>query len=189
MIEPIGDSTRPSRGDRKFIHSLILGGMVVSILGLSANAGAIRRGSVSAKALVKIQKADPNSDYWVKALKNQTLKLKGPRTPTVIALNADGTVPDSAFLRYMSWREGLNAKRFGSFHPEIVKLLRKIKKPPTPTEPGTIVPPSPGVPIGPPDFTPITPHELTPPNVPEPSTMILGVSLIGAMVVARRLRP
>lgn len=188
MSEPIGGPHSTLRGARKFFHTLMIGGATLALLASGAQAGAMRSGKLSARAIVQIQKADPNSDYWVKALKRHALILRGPKTPTVITLNADGSVPDSAFMQYMKWRQGLNIKRFDSFHPELVRLLRKVKTPTTTTPPGTIEPPSPGVPIEPPDFTPIVPQELTPPNVPEPSSVMLGLGMLGAVAWYRRRR-
>ena len=191
MSEPISNFPPILRDGRNAFHSLIFGGMILAFLGNHATAGVIRGSTLSAKATVQIQKADPNSNFWVQALKHHTLRLGGPMMPTVITLNADGSVPASPFMLYMKWREGLNIKRFDSFHPEMVKLLRKIKRPATPTTPGTIAPPSPGVPIQPPDFTPIapiTPQQVTPPNVPEPSSIALAIAMIGVAAIARRRR-
>lgn len=183
----------PSRGrtSRFAIRRVFLAGLAVvtALVAPRADAGAIRphhAARVGARSVVAIEKADPDSDFWVRALKNHTLHLRGPRVPMVVALNADGSTPDTAFVRYMAWREGLNAKRFDAFHAEIAQLLRRRK--PTPT-PGTIPPLTGPVPVGPPDFTPITPgtQTLLPPHVPEPSAGLAAIVLLGAGLAGRRL--
>jgi hypothetical protein len=174
---------------RNLIAMLGFGMALMVISSPRAKAGAIHAqhmSKVGARSLVAIEKADPNSDYWARALQHHTLKLKGPHVPTVVTMNADGTVSQSSFLLYMQWRESLNSVRFDSFHTQVAKLLRKMK--PTPT-PGTIPPLAGPVPIQPPDFTPITTssQSIIPPQVPEPSAGLAAVVLIGAGIVGRRL--
>ena len=188
MSEPIKTPSRLSAILRKSIPGLALG-IAVLFPSASSHAGAIRQTTVHTRSTVEIQKADPWSGYWANALKHHVLKLSGPSVHTVLTLSADGTLPSSPFVHYMVWREGLNAKRFDSFHSELAKMLHKLKTPRLHPgiPPETFVPPVGKTPILPPDFIPITtPQNLTPPNVPEPSTGLMAVGMIAAVTMGRR---
>ena len=175
---------------RNSLNVMILGAAFLATCG-STRGGVMRHPSVHARSVVEIEKADPNSGYWERALSLHTLKLTGPRVSTVFALNADGSVAPTAFVRYMMWRESLGVKRFDSFHAQIASELRRVKFPqvnptPSPSPPGTYPPPTGGpVPIQPPDFTPVE-QGLIPPQVPEPSSALIAAGLIGVAAVARR---
>lgn len=188
MSEPIN---RPS-GFSAFVRNSRFGlalGVVVSLGVAPTQAGSIKHSTVhTSGATVQIKKADPWSGYWTYALNHHLLKLSGPPVHTVLTLSADGTLPSSPFVQYMVWRESLNAKRFDSFHPLLAQTLKKVKTPPTtnPTiPPETIIPPTGGTPILPPDFTPVT-QGVNPPNVPEPSSGLIAVGMISAVVLGRR---
>ena len=189
MTEPIRGLPRTTGIRRNPINGLILGAVVLAIGG-PVRGGVIRRPTVHARRVVEIEKADPNSGYWERALQLHTLKLAGPRVHNLYVLNADGSVAATAFIRYMQWREGLNVKRFDSLHPLLAQQLRKVKFPkphptPSPTSPGTYVPPTGSTPIQPPNFTPIE-QGLNPPHVPEPSSAVIAVCMIGVAALARR---
>ena len=189
MTEPIRGLSRNIGIRRNFINGLIVG-VVAFATNSPARGGVIRQPTVHALSVVEIEKADPNSGYWERALQFHTLKLAGPRVHNLYVLNADGSVAPTAFVRYMQWREGLNVKRFDSLHPLLAKELRRVKFPPThptpsPTSPGTYVPPAGSTPIQPPNFTPIE-QGLNPPQVPEPSSAVIAVALIGVAALARR---
>lgn len=175
---------------RKRLVSLTFGATMLLVPTSGVDAGAIKHATVHTKATVEIQKANPWSGYWSYALKHHLLKLTGPAVHTKLALSADGTLPISPFVQYMQWREGLNAKRFDSFHPTLAQMLKKAKTPSSGTPPESLIPPSGGTPILPPDFTPVTvPETIIPPQVPEPSTGVLAVGMIGiAWAVRRRIR-
>ena len=156
---------------------------------VSVYAGVMHHSTVSAKSTVEIQKADPWSGYWAYALKHHILKLSGPSVHTSLTLSIEGTLPSSYYVEYMSWREGLNAKRFDSFHPALAQALKKVKtttvSPTVPPE--SVIPPTGGTPILPPGFTPnIVTQSLNPPHVPEPSTAVMALGMIAAVGVAHR---
>ena len=159
---------------RKIRSMMIVVAMALAVEGRPAEAGAIRTSAAQARAILKIQKADPNSQYWVRALEHHTLKLRGPRINRVAALNADGTVSETAFVRYMLWRESLSPKRFDSFHPDLAQIFGHVR-------PSTI-------PIQSPDFTPVEPGFVTPPTIPEPSTIAIALAMVLAVGIARRGR-
>ncbi len=152
-----------------------------------ASAGAIRPGvRAKARTMAGLQKssANPWGAYWKAALQYRWKDVHGPRAVTMLKVSSDGTVPDSPFVQYLSWRQSLNVKRFNTFHPELVQMLRRVK-------PSTIPPLT--TPILPPDFTPITPvpdtnlpQGLNPPQVPEPATGVMALLMIGSAVMARR---
>ncbi len=183
MTEPIRGSSRTSGIRRNSINGLILGAVVLTTW-CPARGGVIRRPTVHALSVVEIKKADPDSGYWTRALQFRTLKLAGPRVRNLYVLNADGSVAPTAFVRYMQWREGLNVKRFDSLHPMIALQLSRVKFPPTHPAPSPTTPAR-STPIQPPNFTPIE-QGLNPPQVPEPSSAVIAVALIGVAALARR---
>lgn len=175
MSEPTGDD-RTNPAPRRNPLSLLILGLVVAAGMASAEAGPIRP-RVRAKTLLQATAADQWGPYWRAALNYRWMDVRGPKAVSLLKLSADGTLPESPFVEYLVWRQSLNVKRFNSFHPGIVQLLRRIKPsriPPTIT------------PIDPPDFTPITPQEVTPPQVPEPSTGLIAALMIGAAAAARK---
>ena len=180
----------PSFGKiRNSIFGIAFGTATLLIPSVAARAGVIKHSTVSSKSTVQIQKADPWSGYWAYALKHHVLKLGGPSVHTALSLSADGTMPVSPFVQYMSWREGLNAKRFDSFHPALSQALKRVKtttvSPTVPPE--TVIPPTGGTPILPPGFTPnVITETLNPPHVPEPSTAVMALGMIAAAGAARR---
>jgi hypothetical protein len=180
----------PSFGNiRNSIIGLALGTAAMLLPNVAARAGVIHHSTVSTKSTVEIQKADPWSGYWAYALKHHVLKLTGPSVHTNLALSIQGTLPSSPFVEYMSWREGLNAKRFDSFHPALAQALKHVKtttvSPTVPPE--TLVPTTGGTPILPPGFTPdVVTETLNPPHIPEPSTAVMALGMIAAAGVAHR---
>jgi hypothetical protein len=177
---------------RQVIKVACLGALLATTAraGKISSAAVLHAQAVQGTASVSIQKADPWSAYWVKALKNHTLNLSGPKVHTTVAFAADGSVAPSPFVSYMTWRESLNPKRFDSFHTELAKVLRKVKTPTSSgTPPESIIPPSGSTPILPPNFTPDTPTQgLIPPNTPEPSTGVIAAGLIAAGLYVRKRR-
>ncbi|MDB5352756.1 MAG: hypothetical protein JWN86_4003 [Planctomycetota bacterium] len=197
MNEPIGDP-RPDNGGRCNIIAALIIGSLALVVPTSADAGAIRNHTLHAKSshVVSASSADPWGSYWQNALKHHSLHVSGPKALSILALAPDGSLPMSPFAAYLLWRRGLSTERFDSFHPEIAKILRKIKitqippivnPPTTPSQPGQVIPPGTVVPIQPPDFTPLTPtQELIPPQVPEPASGLMAVMMVGGAVAARR---
>ena len=188
MNEPMG-GRRPEPGPGRNLIS-ILGFGVLLAVSSPAYAGGIRHhhlAEVRTQARVRAAAADPWGAYWQDALNHHRMHVNGPKALSILSLSADGTLPASPFVEYLQWRQGLHAKVFDSFHPDIAKVLKRVSHAPS------LVPPSvPGgpVPIQPPDFTPlgplISPQSLNPPQVPEPATGLLALGMIAAAVVARR---
>jgi hypothetical protein len=95
-------------------------------------------------------------------------------------------------IDYLLWRQSLNPKRFASFHPSLSPRLSQLLNAPTlptgvppPTYtpvPQTAVSPQsltdPSAKSSPPLVNPL-PQTVSPPAVPEPSTLILGVGMLG----------
>ncbi len=195
MNESMGGH-RPERGPSRNLIAILGFG---AILGLSspAVAGAIRHhhvAEVTTQARVKASAADPWGAYWQDALKHHWMHVSGPKALSILSLSADGTLPVSPFVEYLEWRQGLHAKIFDSFHPDIAKLLKKVAHTPSLATPSpTPVFPGGPVPIQPPDFTPVTPatpliepQSLNPPQVPEPASGLLALAMIAAGILARR---
>jgi hypothetical protein len=106
----------------------------------------------------------------------------------------DGLLPETPFIEYLRWRRSLNPSRFDVWHPHMGRLLEtdRIIRSQVFTPPITSNPPA--VDAQPPIHVP-RPDEpqILPPgtSVPEPSTALMGLTMIGALAAwqrARRLR-
>lgn len=103
----------------------------------------------------------------------------------------DGLLPETPFIAYLRWRRGLNSSRFDVYHPYMGRLLEtdrmirsQVFTPPIASNP-------PAVDAQPPIHVPRPddPQILTPgASVPEPSTALMGLTMIGAFAAWRRAR-
>ncbi len=120
-------------------------------------------------------------------------RARPPRIPAGLPLAAiEGPAADASLQGYLQWRRGLNAERFDRNHRRIGPMLARraiplplIVTPPIP--PPTLPPVTTANPIQVPTLTPIGPprgpQEQT---VPEPSTLVMTLALIGWGVWWRR---
>jgi hypothetical protein len=96
-------------------------------------------------------------------------------------------------VMYLEWRRNLDPTRFDHYHPQMGPELQTLLPPTTPTATATTTPPtapSPQV-VGPvPDPAPSPSADSggtpAPPAIPEPSTLTLGLALLGAGLWWRR---
>lgn len=184
MSESTGDAlARHGRG-RKPISFLLLA------LPLAASSAPVEAGPMRGRAaemsVLQSRSADPWGVYWQTALKYRWKDVHGPRGVTLLKLSPDGTLPVSPFVEYLQWRQGLNVRRFNSFHPGIARMLRRAR----PSRFPPILGPPGSAPTRFPDFTPLsssTPQFLNPPpQVPEPATGLMAALMLGMAALARR---
>ncbi len=120
-------------------------------------------------------------------------RARPPRIPAGLSLAAiDGPAADASLQGYLQWRRGLNAERFDRNHRRIGPMLaRRAISVPVPVPPPIPTPTLPPVttanPIQVPTLTPIGPprgpQEQT---VPEPTTLVMTLALVGWGVWWRR---
>lgn len=180
MSEPIDEVPHSVATPRLFLYILCLAMLATTAIS-PASAGPIRP-NVKAKTMAILQKtsADPWGPYWKAALKYHWKDVHSPRGVTMLKVQADGTVAESAFVSYLSWRQSLNAKRFNTYHPALMRLLRRVRP--------SAIPPM-ATPIQPPNFTPTEPslpQGLNPPQIPEPATGLMAILMVGSAIAARR---
>ncbi len=110
---------------------------------------------------------------------------------------------ETTLVQYLHWRRDLNPSRFDHYHPYLGPLLAndtKITTPsllPTPTvnptTPGTTPTSATQTTSTPTNtVTPakvVSPQSTTPPRVPEPSTTLIAIALIGAFALKMRRTP
>ncbi len=120
-------------------------------------------------------------------------RARSPRIPAGLSLgDLDGPTADASLQGYLQWRRGLNAERFDRNHRRIGPMLarRAISLPmllPPPIPPPTLPPVSTANPIQVPTLTPIGPPRSPQEQaVPEPSTVVMTLALIGWGVWWRR---
>ena len=186
MSEPNDDVRRSPTIVLRIVLFLLL-----ALATAPASAGPIRPGvKARAREMVSLQRtsANPWGAYWKAALKYHWKQVHSPRAESMLRISADGTLPNSPFVQYLTWRQSLNVKRFNFYHPGLVRMLRRVR-------PAAIPPLC--TPIRPPGFTPIEPspfspsdtnlpQNLNPPQIPEPTTGVMALLMIGSAVVARR---
>jgi hypothetical protein len=127
--------------------------------------------------------------YYAKALKEHSTKVKGLDSLTVLKPDKNGYMPSSSMLDYLHWRRSLDVAGFDKYHPVLGPWLERdeqvrsvVKKPPiikgptTNPKPRTTKPPS------------VQPGGVNPPPVPEPGSALVAVVLAGAGLWARRWR-
>lgn len=121
----------------------------------------------------------PLAGYFRWALQNQVLRVNVPRALRGLQPQANGQLPNWAFVDYLSWRRSLNPTRFDLNHPNLAQML--VYRPTSPP----ICPPCPCEPTG-----PVRPQTQTPepPQIPEPSSALIALTLLGAGVWAHRRR-
>lgn len=100
----------------------------------------------------------------------------------------DGLLPETPFIEYLRWRRSLNPSRFDFYHPYMGRMLEtdRIIRSQVFTPPIASCPPA--VDALPPVHVPrpVEPGILTPgPSVPEPSTALLGLAMIGTVAAWR----
>jgi hypothetical protein len=89
----------------------------------------------------------------------------------------------SPMIDYLLWRRSLNPQRFDFFHPRLGPSLGNHADPPvTVSVPQNLVPTTPTTP----PLIPAVPQTIEP-NVPEPSTFVIGL-LMGVWGVCSRRR-
>ena len=119
-------------------------------------------------------------------------RARPPRIPAGLSLAAiEGPAADTSLQGYLQWRRGLNAERFDRNHRRIGPLLARqaivlpvVAPPiPTPTLPPITAVDSMQVPTLTPIGPPRGPLEQT---VPEPSTVVMTLALVGWGVWWRR---
>lgn len=122
--------------------------------------------------------------------------VPAPRFPAGMRLRrvADGLLEETPLVQYLRWRRDLNPTRFDRYHPRVGPLIARDSvlragrlTPRPPTEP--LVPTGPGNPT---QTTTRTTNPRTqgtlPPQIPEPSTLLVAMTLVGATALWRRAR-
>lgn len=161
-------------------------GLILALAGLiavpSADAGPIRprHPAVHARALVRAERADPWGGYWQSALRQHRMHVQGPRALSILSVSPERTVPDSPFVEYLQWRRGRNVRRFDLVHPAIARMFRTVE---IARLPALATTPSPS---SSPTVTVSAAGDLNPPQVPEPSSGLIALLMIGSAAAARR---
>lgn len=151
----------------------------------SAPAGPIRAGLQAQRARAfaaeVVWPGSPWDRYFARALREHRLNVRGPNALRVLSADADGRLPDCAFVDYLQWRRSLNPARFDRIHPRLGPLLDRdvivrVRTPPE-TGGGTTTPPTPPVTVN--------------PEVPEPPSASVALLLLaaGGLWACRRPRP
>jgi hypothetical protein len=97
-----------------------------------------------------------------------------PRLPSGLELQyQNGALVETPFVDYLYWRRSLNPARFDHYHPNIGPALGQLT-PPTTAVPGSTTTGTP----------PINPQPQN--GVPEPASLPLALSLVGAGLWWRR---
>lgn len=105
---------------------------------------------------------------------------------TAAATVAPAAFVDSPYFQYLLWRRSLNPARFDYYHPRLGPLLESITQLPQEVFPPLIPPVTP--PVTPPPITPTIPVIPVTPQVPEPSTLLIGLMLGAGGLWARHVR-
>jgi hypothetical protein len=122
-----------------------------------AAAGAPMR-RAHAKARVRLMADDGRLGYWdryfLRALRQQRLNVKGPDALRLLRVDAEGQLPQVPLVAYLKWRRSLNPARFDRYHPvlgpklEADDIIRSLPQtpviPPPREDPEVIRPPSSG---------------------------------------------
>ncbi len=128
-------------------------------------AASLARRGISVKAATAALRTGGYWDrYFARALAQRTTTVQGPNAVRILSAFS-GNLPDSPFVDYLRWRRSLNPSRFDHYHPGLGSLL----------EEGNV-----SVTVDPPVVPPIKPE------VPEPSTWLLGAVLAVAGIGAHR---
>lgn len=170
---------------------LLLGLAFVGAVGGPTQAGPIRPARATA---AKASSGDYWENYFRRALAKQSKDVRFPARMQPLRLQANRVLPQSAMVRYLEWRRGLNTRRFDANHPRIGRVLAGQVFPPRVITPAVITPTPvvPSTPVVP--ATPVRPsinpraQPLIPPVVPEPSGFVIAACLFGAGLWARSRR-
>jgi hypothetical protein len=113
--------------------------------------------------------------YFRQALAKHSLRVRIPSQLRALRADANGLLPETAFVEYLRWRHSLNPERFDRVHPKIGPMIEHdtvlrtaMLRPPSPT-------PFPQV---------LTIDSTT--RVPEPSAGFIALVLIASGAWARR---
>lgn len=127
--------------------------------------------------------------YYERALSQRwTTGGRQPGMWRFLVADSSGRLGDNAVVSYIQWRRSLNPIRFAQFHPLMVRALDRDRVartlPVVPT-----VPVIPTVPTLPPVVIPPTTIPVPQvPAVPEPGTLVIGMLMAAAGVIAHRRR-
>lgn len=145
---------------------LILSGLVGLALTSPARAAPLR-----GYALGALRGQAPLGPRWQRFLTGGpalwSVRQAPPFPSGRVLAQLSGHLVQSPFVRYLSWRRGLDPVRFDTFHPVVGPLLAKL---PGPT---AMAPPPP--PVRPPTVNP-APQVV----VPEPNALLVGLCLASA---------
>ncbi len=131
--------------------------------------------------------SSPFPMYYQRAMTTQATNVNVP--PILRAMAARGMYSaDTPLMQYLQWRRSLNPARFDYYHPRLGPSLAQTTwtPSPTPTPPCTCTPCQQVQPQREPRTEPQGPPWTEPPAVPEPSTGVMALTLIGAACWWRR---
>jgi PEP-CTERM motif len=128
------------------------------------------------------RRGQSTAEYFQEALQNHWRHIDIPASARHLKADANGLLPQTSFVAYLEWRHSLNPVRFDRFHPNIGPMIERDIIIRTALNTPPIIGPS---------ITPLTgpqtlehpPHY---PSVPEPSTAVIALVMIGSAAFARR---
>lgn len=167
------------------MRRILLSGLTLAaLLALGGPAGAAPLRSLRQRNLVKVAVPQRGWAYWdryyLRALGNRSLSVRGPDALRVLRPDAEGRLPDVPMVWYLQWRRSLRPANFDRYHPTLGQWLRRDAIARLPEPP--LVPGGPQVPGG------VNPPPPTGPPIPEPSTLLAGSVLVAAVALWRRSR-
>ncbi len=142
------------------------------VLGLGMIPGQGEASSIHGHRLIVVSNEDSLGPAWARFLAGGASYwdvARPPRFPSDLVLpkNSNGTLVETPFVDYLTWRRDLDPSRFDHYHPNVGPELAQLT---TPSVVPSVVKPVP----------PTKPFNVAPQNLPEPASLPLALILFGA---------